>query len=830
MKAQTIRVLVVLLSLTAAIRQSLYAVPAYPGVAEVTQPDGKVLRVRQLGDEHFAWVETEDGHGVAKDTDGRWKYTRPVPGSLKAEVMPNAEAGAVNPASLNLVRHVQPDRTLLKQHIDNQKLQTRRPTVLQSGSPSASSATASDTPPDQNPLRTPISGTVSIKNIVILAAFSDHWDSGANTVLSSYGRVATSEYQNLFNQQGYSTESAVGSVRDFYHEVSYGKVTVDSIVTPWVRLPQNEAYYGAVSGSNPDVRAATMAQDAMNAAEAAGFNFAQGDSDGDGWVDCLTIIHSGFGQEQTGNSTNCIWSHQGEIASALTLDGVMLKKYHTEPALRGTPSSNGMVRIGVCCHEMGHFFGLPDLYDYSSQTYGLGSYCLMAYGSWNGGDGKRPSHFSALSKCMLGLVVPQQVHSQSGVSIGRAEDNPVVHMLLDGMSNSEYFLVENRENYGFDNASEIHPGILIYHVDGQSSNNDLSTWAHPLVKVEEADMDNSLGTKATTSEAGDVWTNVSGPANGFRDQTGDQDCNAMMYQSTYYNRADSPASYSYISLSGFSAPGATMTYNANTLRPAVASQSVEGPDFTVTWGACTNASSYELQEGTPVLLASLTDGAETDEEFYTNWSVGGTAHRDATGYRTGLSSYGMPLYQGGKWYSSVQSLTMRNSFKLTVGTQVSFYLMSHVSAGMGYLKCQISDDAGNTWKTLGSYDGYVDPWSNRTYGFAQISALGIASGSTCVLRFLSNFGQAYGWSAFPGYGYAIDDISLTGIEMPSYGNWIGLNSNIAGTSLLVTGRTSGSYGYRAHAFENGAWQPFGSTGVVTVDTGTAAQAGWELYE
>ena len=72
----------------------------------------------------------------------------------------------------------------------------------------------------------------------------------------------------------------------------------------------------------------------------------------------------------------------------------------------------------------------------------------------------------------------------------------------------------------------IYPGILIYHVDSKSNNNDLSTWPHPVVKIEEADGDNSLGAKTASSEAGDVWTSTNGLAGGFRDQTGNENTNA----------------------------------------------------------------------------------------------------------------------------------------------------------------------------------------------------------------------------------------------------------------------------------------------------------------
>ncbi|HPT26001.1 MAG TPA: hypothetical protein PLZ95_06245, partial [Bryobacteraceae bacterium] len=78
-----------------------------------------------------------------------------------------------------------------------------------------------------------VQGVKTIRNIVILACYSDQWDSVAGTVSNICGRVDVGEYSNLFNQVGYTTDSAVGSVRDYYSEVSYGKLTVQSVVTPW---------------------------------------------------------------------------------------------------------------------------------------------------------------------------------------------------------------------------------------------------------------------------------------------------------------------------------------------------------------------------------------------------------------------------------------------------------------------------------------------------------------------------------------------------------------------------------------------------------------------
>jgi len=802
---------------------SAHAVPAWPGVTEVAQPDGTRFGLRLKGDEFFSWHETEDGYVIARDVrDGTWKYARPSTDKAAFELLPEAAVGKVDPKALGLRAGELPPAVAIRRHMESGGRYHRGGLEDNLATGALSQTTASttaeeETGPEQPPQPIPVSGTKTISNVVILACFNDHWNTSTGTVSASYGRTAASEYDNLFNEVGHTSDGAVGSVRDYYTQVSYGKLTVDSIVTAWVRLPNNESYYGAnVSGNDKNPQ--QMVIDAINAADAAGFDFSQGDSDADGWVDCFTIIHSGHGEEYTGNPANCIWSHQWSLNSPSTKDGVSMMTYHTEPALRGLTSSTSIIRIGVICHETGHFFGLPDLYDYSDTTEGIGEWGLMASGSWNGSDGKSPAHFSAWSKYMLGFVQPVQMHSKAGISLPRVEDNPVVHFYRDGMSNGEYFLVENRARFGFDNTTEIYPGILIYHIDSKSGNNDLGTWPHPVVKIEEADGNNSLSANRDC-QAGDAWSNTSGLAGGFRDQTGNQNTNAMRYQTADYSRPDNSAYYSYNRLNTFSATSATMTYTASTLKPIVDTQTVATSGYTVNWGACTNATQYEIQEGSPVTLTSFSDGAETEDGMFDKWYLSGTVQRRSDGARTGSYSYVMQLYDTStsRWYSSVQSLTQRKPFKITTTTNVSFYMVSKLEAGSGYLKCEISKDNGNTWITLGTYAGLVSSWTQRSFNYAALNAAGINANDSCILRFVTNFEELAGWTGFASAGYGIDDISINNVEIASYGNWVTLNNAVPSNSYTVSSKTCGQYAYQVRAYANSAWQGYGDIGVTTVD-------------
>ena len=113
------------------------------------------------------------------------------------------------------------------------------------------------------------------------------------------------------------------------------------------------------------------------------------------------IIHSGPGAEFTGN-VNDIWSHKWGITPQ-SRDGVLISSYAIMPEYWSTP---GDITIGVFAHELGHVFGLPDLYDRDGSSRGVGRWSLMATGAWNGSLGNSPAHLDAWCKVQLGFVTP----------------------------------------------------------------------------------------------------------------------------------------------------------------------------------------------------------------------------------------------------------------------------------------------------------------------------------------------------------------------------------------------------------------------------------------
>ena len=110
----------------------------------------------------------------------------------------------------------------------------------------------------------------------------------------------------------------------------------------------------------------------------------------------------------------------------------------------------------MIAHEIGHFLGLPDLYDRDyvpgiRNGLGIGSWSLMA-NSW-GFDGTQqyPPGLDPWCKMTLGWVTPKELSSNQVVTIKPAYSHNDYYIVRKGFaSSSEYLLIENRQRLGFD--------------------------------------------------------------------------------------------------------------------------------------------------------------------------------------------------------------------------------------------------------------------------------------------------------------------------------------------------------------------------------------------
>ena len=334
-----------------------------------------------------------------------------------------------------------------------------------------------------------------------------------------------------------------GTMTDFYKEISYGKFSVTGTVFPWKKLKHKGIFY---EGANPSPgkfcnglcnasKVPAMLTDALNASP--GIDWAQFDNDGpdgipnsgddDGYVDFVAFVQPQIGGECGKNPG--IWSHRSNLSGwgvpeyttkSKKAGGGFIKinDYVIMPSLACDGTT--MIQIGVFCHEFGHAFGLPDLYDTdpdNGDSEGAGNWCLMAAGSW-GGDGKspeRPSHMSAWSKTFLGWITPTLVTTGlSPGSLKRVEDNAVVYKIPilgnGGLPTKQYYLIENRQQTKFDSKLPS-GGLLVWKINDAVvepglQNNQVNADVHNKgVGLIEADNKNEMDSATNRGDDGDPF-------------------------------------------------------------------------------------------------------------------------------------------------------------------------------------------------------------------------------------------------------------------------------------------------------------------------------------
>ena len=290
-----------------------------------------------------------------------------------------------------------------------------------------------------------------------------------------------------------------GSMTSYYRELSMGKLTVTGEAVGWIRMPKPYSYYC----NNQSGMADTYPQNGPGMLFDALTEFCRTDSlsrfdtDGDGYVDGIFLIHAGGGAEaepSPAKRKGMIWSHKWTLPKPFTNGGTSVFAYSTEP-------EDG--RVGVFAHEFGHVLGLPDLYDTSYRSAGVGAWCIMGAGSWGGG-GNQPSRMSCWCLSDLGWITPKVVKAASSLTIPPLATDPKACYRLwsKGTKGPEYFLIEHREKTGQD-VSLPNGGLLVWHIDERQSANTNPTAYR--VGLEQADGRKDLELNANDGDAGDTY-------------------------------------------------------------------------------------------------------------------------------------------------------------------------------------------------------------------------------------------------------------------------------------------------------------------------------------
>ncbi len=300
------------------------------------------------------------------------------------------------------------------------------------------------------------------ETVTILMQFPDNL---ADTVRHSPARFDSMLYSvGVYNGQPYRA----GSLNDFFLENSYGRYSVRGGVAGnrWFMSRYNYSRY--YDGNYMLSTGRQLAQENLQQVDSL-IDFREFDINGDGHIDALFMVHAGADGADNGN-VNCCWSHAIPNFNYLTNDGVTIDGATNVPEFAMVTESRDttLCCIAVMCHELGHLVGLPDLYDQSRYTWGIGYWGLMGYGAWGAGGNTpwSPSHMEAWSKVVAGFVNPVLITRDTfNLRILDVETHPVVYKVWrNGVDSDTCFYLENRQKKGFD-ALLPGSGLLIWHID-----------------------------------------------------------------------------------------------------------------------------------------------------------------------------------------------------------------------------------------------------------------------------------------------------------------------------------------------------------------------------
>lgn len=442
----------------------LHAEPASKKLIEFKQSDGNSIWLRKWGDEFAHGWETKKGVAVQQDEEsGDWYTTKldskgyQVKSTVKATHAMNLKEKGSNP---RIQGEAQKRAKLRRTQAHQNNLFARS---MVNGS-SLNSSGVSQTAIQH------VAGTVNVP--VIMVNFSD-----------TSATVERNEFDRFLFQDAKGLTA-------YYREVSYGELTLqggDAGVIDWVTLPGSHDFYGRNNSAGYDSNIGVMIESALDLIDASVDFSLFADINQDCQVDLVSFIYQGNGEHQAVGVNNDIWAHKYSMYW-LETEGDGNGVYQTNDQCLSDPTktvtvndyfvapelSNAGTRanVGTFAHEFGHVFGLPDLYDTggsnSGQTAGAGDWSLMASGSKTGPnrDGESPAHLSAWGKYILGWIAPTKINgiNDTEFEIAESVNNATAYLYENPDNPQEYFLIENRDQQGFD-AYAPGKGLAIWHID-----------------------------------------------------------------------------------------------------------------------------------------------------------------------------------------------------------------------------------------------------------------------------------------------------------------------------------------------------------------------------
>lgn len=461
---------------------TLWAVPAKPGLVTVTQDDGTELTVRLIGDEHGHIVVSEDGNLLTASGNTYYYATLDADGKPLNSGIRATNVNDRTDEARRFLAGTDRDRNVRRAL---SSLDSRRETALKTPARVPSTMLTNNFP-----------STGKQKAIVVLVEYKD----------VKFRLDDPHDYfDRMLNEEGFSSYGGTGCAREYFIECSNGQFEPEFDLYGPITLKNNMAYYGGNNYSGSDSNPEQMAIEACQQLDEL-VDFAEYDRDGDGMIDNVFVIYAGKG-EASGGSASSVWPHAWNVFSGAGLthyfDGKLLDYYACSNEWEGNKPDG----VGTFIHEFSHVMGLPDLYvtTYANDNFTPREWSVLDVGPYNN-DGRTPPLYSAFERMSMGWMKPRPLTGPGSVALLPVSSNTAYY--IPTLRSNEFFLLENRQQESWDTYIPGH-GMLVWHVDYNTSawgsNSVNNTDGHPRVEIEAADGIKTLPEGMVTTSPSDPF-------------------------------------------------------------------------------------------------------------------------------------------------------------------------------------------------------------------------------------------------------------------------------------------------------------------------------------
>lgn len=461
--------------------QQAFAVTASPYPFDYNQPDGSVVKIKMMGDEWVRWAETLDNYTLLRNSDGAWEYATT---DGKGDIVPSGSlASNVEDRSDEELAFL--NRTEKSLSFSDDQISFLRSIRAQQN--------------ERGITGFPTTGTINA--LVILMAYSDVPFTKSQT-----------DFDNLMNQVNYN---GTGSFGEFYYENSYGQLTINTTVAGPYTADYGMAWYGTNTPSD-DYRVRDLITEAVIAADVA-VNYADFDNDNDGYVDGIYVIYAGYGEEAGGGTDAIWAHAWSIVPQYLDGKWVSKYACSAELRGSSGADITGIgVICHEFGHNLGAPDYYDVDYGTNGSYDGTGRWDMMAGGSWNG-NGDVPAHHNAFTKFKYyNWLTPTVISSAQEVDLRDISIYPDV-VRINTTTSNEYFLCENRQLTNFNASLPGHGMIIYHvdedYIDAQypynTINNDAHQGMYPMSAISTTANGIMPSSESTINTAGCPWPGTS---------------------------------------------------------------------------------------------------------------------------------------------------------------------------------------------------------------------------------------------------------------------------------------------------------------------------------